>query len=211
MQRFMQGLTAANVRNGGAIIDTNGFNVTAAQPLAHSAIGGDNATDGGLTKIGTGTLTLGGVNTYTGNTNVNAGTLSLADNAGLLFVIGANGVSNKITGSGTITLDGDFTSDLTGASTAPGSSWSIVNVGTLNETFSPTFTVNAFIDAGGDVWTKSINGTSYYKFSENTGILQVVPEPGAGLLLLSGAGIVAVIWQRASTRGFRDLHQLLVK
>ncbi len=75
---FMQGLTSANVRNNGAKIDTAGFNVTIGQALMHSAIGGDNATDGGLTKNGTGTLTLSGTNTYTGPTTINAGTLALS-------------------------------------------------------------------------------------------------------------------------------------
>ena len=74
---LMQGLTRANVRNSGAKIDTAGFNVTIGQALQHSAISGDSATDGGLTKNGTGTLTLGGVETYTGATTINAGTLAL--------------------------------------------------------------------------------------------------------------------------------------
>ena len=71
------GSAAANVRNGGAIIDTVGFNVTISQGLQHSAIAGDNATDGGLTKLGNGTLTLSGANTYNGNTTVSGGTLEL--------------------------------------------------------------------------------------------------------------------------------------
>jgi fibronectin-binding autotransporter adhesin len=71
-------LGRANVRDGGAVIDTNTFDITIAQALAHSNIGGDNATDGGLTKNGTGTLTLNGANTYTGNTTVVDGTLSVA-------------------------------------------------------------------------------------------------------------------------------------
>jgi autotransporter-associated beta strand protein len=72
---FMSGLTRANVRNGGVIIDDGGFAVAISQNLTHSAIGGDNATDGGLIKNGNGTLALSGVNTYTGDTMVNAGTL----------------------------------------------------------------------------------------------------------------------------------------
>jgi autotransporter-associated beta strand protein len=75
---FMQGLTRANVRNFGAKIDTAGVNATIAQPLLHSAISGDGATDGGLTKNGAGTLTLAGPDTYTGTTTINAGTLALA-------------------------------------------------------------------------------------------------------------------------------------
>lgn len=74
---FMQGLTRANVRNNGAIFDTAGFNVTVGQPLQHSAVGGDDAVDGGLTKNGDGTLTLTGTNSYTGDTTVNAGVLEL--------------------------------------------------------------------------------------------------------------------------------------
>lgn len=76
---FFSGLTAANVRNGGAILDTNGYNVTVSQALVHSTMSGDNATDGGLTKNGTGTLTLAAANTYTGATTVNAGTLQLGN------------------------------------------------------------------------------------------------------------------------------------
>ncbi|MEQ1852529.1 MAG: autotransporter-associated beta strand repeat-containing protein [Chthoniobacteraceae bacterium] len=72
---FVANLTRANVRNGGAVIDSNGFDVTIAQALLHSNIGGDNATDGGLTKNGAGTLTMSAQHTFTGAVTVNAGTL----------------------------------------------------------------------------------------------------------------------------------------
>ncbi len=71
----LSGFTTAQVRNGGAIIDTQSFAVSIAQSFVHSGVAGDNATDGGLTKNGTGTLTLGGTNTYTGLTTINQGTL----------------------------------------------------------------------------------------------------------------------------------------
>jgi len=73
----------ANVRNGGAKIDTAGFNISIAQALVHSTIGGDNAIDGGLTKIGAGSLTVSGANTYTGTTTISAGTLQFATMASL--------------------------------------------------------------------------------------------------------------------------------
>jgi fibronectin-binding autotransporter adhesin len=66
---------ATQVRNGGGSIDTNGFNITFAQAITHSTVGGDHATDGGLVKNGAGTLTLSAANTYTGATTVNGGTL----------------------------------------------------------------------------------------------------------------------------------------
>jgi len=69
--------SVANVRNGGAIIDDGGYAVTVDQTLVHSTVAGDNAIDGGLTKLGTGTLVLSGVETYTGNTVVSNGTLTL--------------------------------------------------------------------------------------------------------------------------------------
>ncbi len=72
---FFTGLQTANVRNGGAIIDSSGRSITIAQPLLHSTISGDAATDGGLTKLGAGTLTLTGANTYNGGTIIDGGTL----------------------------------------------------------------------------------------------------------------------------------------
>ena len=78
-QLFMTStLTAANVEAGGAVIDTNGFDVTIAQALAHDAALG-TTPDGGLKKNGAiNTLTLTGINTYTGNTTINDGILELA-------------------------------------------------------------------------------------------------------------------------------------
>jgi autotransporter-associated beta strand protein len=73
---FMQGLSTAAVKAGGAIVNTNGLDVAIAQPLVHdSALGA--APDGGLTKNGSGTLTVSGNNTYTGPTVASAGKLLL--------------------------------------------------------------------------------------------------------------------------------------
>jgi autotransporter-associated beta strand protein/T5SS/PEP-CTERM-associated repeat protein len=59
------------VQSGGAVLDSQTFTVTI--PLALQQDGA--SPGGGLTKIGSGIVTLAGANTYTGNTTVNEGTL----------------------------------------------------------------------------------------------------------------------------------------
>lgn len=125
--------------------------------------------------------------------------LVLSNNAKVTFYIGNTGVNNKITSTGgnnnLLTLDGDFVFDLTSASTTVGASWSIVDVSLVNETFSSSFTAVDFVaDGGGVLWTKDINGTNYYQFSEATGVLSVVPEPG--VCALAGVGLALVLFRR---------------
>ena len=66
---FMHNLAVAQVQAGGAVIDSQGFDIAISQNLL------DNG-GGGLTKNGSGQLTLTGANTYTGNTVISAGALA---------------------------------------------------------------------------------------------------------------------------------------
>lgn len=63
---FISGLSIVVIEAGGAIIDSQGYNITAAQELDGN---------GPLTKLGTGTLALTGPNTYSGDTIISQGTL----------------------------------------------------------------------------------------------------------------------------------------
>jgi len=160
-----------------------------------------NETDGGsgtvaLTKSGGGTWELRGANTFTGNTTVSDGTLTLADASSMRFQIGDNGVNNSIVGSGTVNLGGMFVFDLTGASTNIGDFWNIVDVGSLNESYGSTFSVSStqgsFSESSGE-WTITENG-QIYAFSQDTGVLTVIPEPRAALL--GGLGLLALLRRR---------------
>lgn len=65
---FMDLLDVVNVQAGGALIDTNGQTVSINQSLQDGG--------GGLTKSGVGTLYLNGLHSYTGATQIAAGTLA---------------------------------------------------------------------------------------------------------------------------------------
>jgi autotransporter-associated beta strand protein len=66
------------VREGGAVIDSNGFSIDSKMPIYSGA-----ANDGGLTKRGVGTFTLSNTNMYNGVTSVEGGTLTLGLNNAL--------------------------------------------------------------------------------------------------------------------------------
>jgi autotransporter-associated beta strand protein len=101
-QRVLQGLTSAAVSTNGAVIDTAylaaGAVYTVAQPLTHdAALGG--APDGGLRKLGAGTLVLAGANAFTGPVTVEGGTLRVAHGQAIPDLA-------RVTSSGTLDLDG---------------------------------------------------------------------------------------------------------
>ncbi len=150
---WMQGLTAANVRAGGATIDTNSFNVTIAQNLL------PGTPSGGLTKIGAGTLTLTGGNTYSGNTTVSAGTLDIAG-TGFLYNALPSTATVSVSSGATITIS---TSSFNALGYGAGESWIVA--GTINVTGGgPNTLPGTVILNGGTLTSSSVNATfgSYY-------------------------------------------------
>ena len=130
---WFSGGILAYVQAGGAFIDSSNNNVTISTPLLAGS------PNGGLTKRGSGTLTLSGANTFTGPITNNAGTLVLNSastypggavvNAGTLQLTTAStlGGTTIIGNNGTLTVSqvgsasanlGDLT--LNGAAKLPG-------------------------------------------------------------------------------------------
>ncbi len=142
-----------------------------------------NTVGAGTSKTGLsvagGTLTLGGVNTYTGNTTIASGTsLVLSDNAQLRFAIDVT--SNGISGAGSATINGDFNIDTTAMDASPTTSgtWTLENV---TSTYGASFQVISGATAWtatGDVWTKTV-GSKTYSFDEATGVLTLT-STGSG-------------------------------
>jgi autotransporter-associated beta strand protein len=152
---FYQGSTASPaipitsiVQAGGAIIDSSNFAVTVLEPLQHdSALGA--TPDGGLTKLGGGTLTLTAAGTYTGPTVVSNGTLavngSLADTSGT--TVETNG-----TLAGTGSLGGSVNVNA-GGTIAPGG---VGTIGTLTVAGSVSVPGNVQINLNASTLTNSV-------------------------------------------------------
>jgi fibronectin-binding autotransporter adhesin len=144
--------TTNAVQAGGVIIDDGGFAITAVGPLLHDPSLG-SVPDGGLTKLGAGTLTLGFIaavvqQTYSGPTMISAGTLKLVSNiassssvfvnAGALFDVSSSSftITSGRTFWGNGSVNGNFTV-ASGAILTPGSN----SIGTL--TFSNSVSLAA--------------------------------------------------------------------
>lgn len=128
-------------------------------------------------------VTFSGASTLSGNivTAATSSTFILADTGSLTFSIGANGVTNNVSGTGTAKLNGTFNLNLSSADLTAGNSWNLV---TGTKVFGTTFAVAGFT-ALNDVWT---NGAGTLQFSELTGTLTAlapIPEPSSLAALVS--------------------------
>jgi len=119
---FIDGLDWADIRNGGLVISNNGFALTIGQALAHSTNVLDNATDGGVVSIGSGTVTLlpdnSGFNTYTGPTTVSNGTVVVTTaniGGGSCFVNDGATLTVQVNTAGTSLTNSSLTLGKTGS------------------------------------------------------------------------------------------------
>lgn len=144
---------ASGISAGAVAVDTNGNNVTFATALTANQ-------SGGLTKSGSGTLTLTGNNGYTGSTNVNAGTLAL-------------GVGGSINGSASINVASGATFDVTAVSGfTVGAGKSLGGAGTVNG--AVTVAANGTLLANNSNFTTTgaltLSGSGTFALSINTAL-----------------------------------------
>lgn len=194
---LMYGLTRANVRDGGAVIDTNGNNRSMSQALDHSDIEGDAPTDGGLTKTGAGQLNLASGNTYNGNTTVNAGTLSVQstsfDDASTITI--ADGATLNLNTGATDTVG----SLVLGVGTQPNGTYGAIGSGAQHEIAQ--ITGNGFIQVGPpasgySAWASNVNGDTADLDSNSDGVDNGIAYfmNDTGVISLPGIVGGAVTW-----------------
>ena len=147
-------ITSAAGGSNPGFIDLNGAtrnfiindSASAANDLSISAI---ITSAGGLDKSGAGTLLLSGVNTYTGNTTISAGTLEIGG-AGQL---GSGTYAGTISNSGTLDYNSSADQTLSGIISGTGD-LEVNGAGTLTLSADNTYTGTTDINAG----TLLING-----------------------------------------------------
>jgi autotransporter-associated beta strand protein len=188
--QFLAGFTTARtitLNAGGGTFDTNGNN---------DALSGNIGGTGAFTKVGAGTLTLSGTSSYTGPTNVNAGTLqagsttAFAPLSAFTIAIGAvldlNGFNQTLgglAGGGNVTLgSATLTAGSNNASTTY--SGAISGTGGFNKAGTGTLTLT-----GTDSYTgvTNINGGTLQVNGAITSSSAVNVNNGA---TLSGTGTV---------------------
>jgi len=163
---------AISLQAGGGRIDTVG--ATAA------TLGGVISGAGGLTKAGTGALTLSGANTYTGGTFLIGGSIvgttnslqgTVINSGELVFNQGFNGLfRGVVTGVGSLTKLGLGTASLSGAQGFTGLTW--IREGTL--AIDTRLPGSVKVDAGATLWASGAIGGSL----DVAGAL-LVPAPGS--------------------------------
>ncbi|MDB5104230.1 MAG: filamentous hemagglutinin N-terminal protein, partial [Fibrobacteres bacterium] len=193
---------AVEIRNGGALLDANGFDLGLNNNLAHSTQGGDAATDGGVATTGTsGRLFLTGTgDAWTGPTTIVSGTTlylnqsEVVPNASAVTINGTldmeahNETIGSLAGSGTVdNLAGTGTYTLTTGGDNTGTTFSGIIKNTSGTVALVKNGTGAQVVSGNNTYTggTTING-GYIRTDHNNGF-------GTGTVTVN-AGAFAMIW-----------------
>ncbi len=211
-QDFMFNLGAINVQSGGAFIEIDG---TQTNDIHQPLLGGNG--DGGLTKLGTGTLFLNAVNTYTNTTTISngalggtgtiAGPVKVASGGALVAGAGAIGtfnINNTLTfASGSTSLmkitpaSNDQIAGLTGVTY--GGALVVTNTSASPLVVGHTYTLFNSAAAGtGNFSSVTVLPSGGATFNPSTGVLTITSvgnglafnpvKTSGGSLILTGTG-----------------------
>lgn len=173
----LQSLSGNSTLSGGVTLaDNSTISVSAGNTLTLSGVVSDNAWHLGLTKVGDGTLSLNGANTYAGPVSVNDGTLLVRNSAGLGTATWGNTVADGATlafQGGILVNEGSFTVE--GEGHAAGGA--ILNSGGAN-TYSGALTL-----AGA---TKVASSSGTLTFSGDLSLDHDLTVAGNGSMVVSG-------------------------
>lgn len=174
------GTTAGSIAGAGNYVLGANTLTTGSLNTSTQVDGVISGTGGGLTKVGTGTLTLTGTNTYTGATTISAGTLALSGT-------GSIASSSVVTVNATLDISA-ITPSAAAITTLAGSSSGVVNMGSKG----------LFITSGSTEFAGVIQGTGGFEVGGGTQTLSGVntysntTQIDAGATLaLKGAGSIA--------------------
>ncbi|MGF6756668.1 autotransporter outer membrane beta-barrel domain-containing protein [Paraburkholderia sp. GAS42] len=193
----LAGTRAITLNAGGGTIDTQSFSSTLAQAVTGT---------GALTKAGSGTLLLNGVSTYSGATNVAAGTLALGDAAHTNAALTGGGNTTVASGA---TLGGY--GSVTGTVTNNGTIATANALPLFSSAANGSFTVNGslvnagLVQIGGQgVGNRLIVNGNYAGQNGTLALNTVVAEDGAAsdrLVLSGGTGAGTTSLQIANVGG----------
>lgn len=174
------GMTSGSIEGAGNYVLGANTLTTGSLNTSTQVDGVISGTGGGLTKVGTGTLTLTGFNTYTGATTISAGTLALSG-------FGSISSSSVVTVNSTLDISGSAVA-FSLITTLAGSSRGVVNTGGNSLAITNGSSEFAGVIQGGggiqlSTGTQTLSGVNTY-----SNVTQI--DAGA-TLALKGSGSIA--------------------
>ena len=169
---IVAGNNLAVAGTGTSTILANNATITINSPISGTTgtlVLASNGTTSGRQVI------LAGANTYVGNIQVSglSGAVLAATTGKLAFAM-TSGVFNTVSGTAAtvpFVFNGSFTINTTGASTVIGSTYPLISIATLAETFGTTFAVDGWFKMSTTVW---LSPDGNYTFDTSTGLLKKV-------------------------------------